>query len=300
LRSLCDIKENRWQSSRRHTVIIRHFLTIISGLLLSNALCASVRAEPGASAWVKGAYSSVRLISGIPASDETLRAGIHVRLAPGFKTYWRTPGNSGVPPHVSFAGSVNLASVDMKFPFPSAFDDGVGASFGYHDEVVFPLRVLAQDRSKPVELMVALDYAVCERLCVPAQATAHLTLPAKGTAVALSEPLLQAHEARVPHKQKLGAPGSLTITRLEQTGPHSFTASAVAPGLAALFAEGPPGWYVETAPQGDQTGGARFEINIAEKPKSAQVSEATLLLTLVSGTTAIETEVRLDAVLRNP
>ncbi len=273
---------------------------MISGLLLSCAPVAGARAEPGASAWVKGAYSSARLIGGVPASDEMRRAGIHIRLAPGFKTYWRTPGNSGVPPHISFEGSLNLAGVDVQFPFPSTFDDGVGTSFGYHDEVVFPVRVFAQDKSRPVELVMALDYAVCERFCVPVQASARLVLPGRGAAATTFEPLLLAHEANVPRMQNLAATASLTVTRLEQTGPLSFTAFALTPGPATLFAEAPAGWYVETTPLDDQHGGARFRIDIVEKPKSTHVSEGTLLLTLVSGTTAIETEVRLDAVVPKP
>ena len=89
------------------------------------------------------------------------------KLAPGWKTYWRYPGDSGVPPHFEFEQSENVKSVAVLWPAPLRFSDAEGTTIGYKDNVVFPLRIEAKDPSKPVTLRLKFDYAVCERLCIP-------------------------------------------------------------------------------------------------------------------------------------
>ena len=103
-----------------------------------------------ASAWDAEPHAAARLIAGAaPRSADApwLRAGIEIRLDPGWKTYWRYPGDSGVPPTLDFAGSENVKSVTVLWPAPTRFADGAGGhSIGYHGDVVLPLHVLAEGR----------------------------------------------------------------------------------------------------------------------------------------------------------
>src|ERR1039458_7923592 len=98
-----------------------------------------------ASAWEAEPHAAARLIGGaaLQSADEAwLRAGIEIRLDPGWKTYWRYPGDSGVPPTFDFAGSENVKSVTVLWLAPERFADGAGGhSIGYHGDVVFPLRI---------------------------------------------------------------------------------------------------------------------------------------------------------------
>ena len=67
-----------------------------------------------ASPWVEDSYSGLRLIAGAnPSGAESLRAGIEIKLQPAWHTYWRYPGDSGVPPRFSFSGSDNVAAVKV-------------------------------------------------------------------------------------------------------------------------------------------------------------------------------------------
>ena len=97
-----------------------------------------------ASDWDAEAHTASRLIAGsIFRTSEAafLRAGVEIRLDPGWKTYWRYPGDSGVPPSLDFAASENVKSVTMLWPAPKRFADGAGGhSIGYKGEVVLPLR----------------------------------------------------------------------------------------------------------------------------------------------------------------
>jgi DsbC/DsbD-like thiol-disulfide interchange protein len=105
-----------------------------------------------------------------------------MRLNPGFKTYWRHPGDSGVPPSFRFEGSRNLKSARVHFPAPRRFADGAGGfSIGYDGpEILLPLAITPVDPAKPVELVMEADYAVCEKMCVPASGKASLLLSADG------------------------------------------------------------------------------------------------------------------------
>ncbi len=154
-----------------------------------------------ASPWDGEPHGATRLIAGASlksAGTKLVRAGIEIGLDPGWKTYWRYPGDSGVPPTLDFAGSENIKSVTTLWPAPERFADGAGGySIGYHGDVVLPLRIVPNDATKPSSLRLKLGYAVCGKLCVPAQADLDLTLSGKAGA---EEPTLIAAEARVPRR----------------------------------------------------------------------------------------------------
>ena len=148
------------------------------------------------SPWNEDVRSAIRLIAGSSkADDAVLRAGIEVKLRPGWKTYWRYPGDSGVPPHFDFSGSENLKKADVLYPAPHLFTDETGQSLGYKDTVIFPVVVSPQQAGKPVRLRVKVDYAVCEKLCVPAEGRAELMLE---TGDSKHNPALTTAETHVP------------------------------------------------------------------------------------------------------
>ena len=136
-----------------------------------------------ASAWVKDAHSSLRLLAG-SRTGSVLMGGIEIQLQPGWKTYWRTPGDSGVPPRFDFSKSVNVESVTPLYPAPKKFDDGAGGvSYGYHKHVIFPLRIVPKNPNEPVQLRAAISYAVCEKLCLPVEAEAELAFTSAASAL---------------------------------------------------------------------------------------------------------------------
>src|SRR5271156_1068152 len=105
-------------------------------------------------------------------------AGIELRLGAGWKTYWRYPGDSGVPPRFDFSKSTNVKSVTVRWPAPHRFTDESGASIGYKGGVLMPLDIVPANPAQPVTLRIALEYAICERICIPAVGSAALGLGA--------------------------------------------------------------------------------------------------------------------------
>jgi DsbC/DsbD-like thiol-disulfide interchange protein len=255
-----------------------------------------------ASPWDGAERAAVRLIAGSQrgTADATVhRAGVEIRLAPGWKTYWRYPGDSGVPPRFDFTRSNNVKSVTVRWPAPQRLTDESGTSIGYKHDIVFPLEVVPQDAARPVELVLGIDYAVCEKLCVPAEGKAELTLNGKGGdqdgKIALSETL-------VPRPAALGADGALAIRAAKREAggakPRIVVDVAAPAGAAtALFAEGPtPDWAlpVPEAIAGAPAGRQRFAFELDGLPPNTKADGATLTLTAVAGDQAIEVPFRLD------
>ena len=259
-----------------------------------------------ASAWETVPHAATRLIAGasVKSADATwLRAGIEIRLDPGWKTYWRYPGDSGVPPTFDFASSENVKSVTVLWPAPERFADGAGGySIGYLGDVVFPLRVTAKDTAKPFSLHVKLGYAVCNNLCLLAEADLDLTLSGEGGA---EESALLAAEARVPRRVPLGARTGFAIrsVRREEGGRRERVVVEVAPpeGKSVdLLVEGPtPNWALPlpkptTSGPGSAPGLRRFTFNLDGLPSGAHADGAMLTFTAVSPGDGIEVSARLN------
>jgi len=277
--------------------------TIASGALaaLLLAVAAPALAQEDASAWSQGLHARARLIAASPAPDGHWRAGVEIKLDPGFKTYWRSPGSSGVPPSFDFSGSGNLKAVTVRYPAPVGFPDGVGTSIGYTEAVVLPLAVTPIDPAQPVTLALKLDYAVCDKLCIPVQAETRLKLT--GTAASTpNDALLAGFERRVPRKRPLDAPDTPAVVALQPDGGETFTVTARLPaeGKAALFAEGEPGWYYETGAVTRTGETGRFALRLVEKPEDKAVKDGMVTLTLTTPAGAIETHVALDAARQKP
>jgi DsbC/DsbD-like thiol-disulfide interchange protein len=270
------------------------------GLALAAVLVAAHARATDASAWDGDARSAVRLIAGDARSDAPLRAGMEIRLAPGWKTYWRYPGDSGVPPRFDFGGSTNVQQVTVLWPIPHGFSDGSGQSIGYKGGVVLPLQVQPKDPTKPVTLRLKVDYAICEKLCVPADASAELPLAAAGNSS--SNEVLAAAEARVPKPASVGENAPLAVRSVhEEPGPR-FTRVIVdvaAPEGEAfdLFAEGPsPEWAlpVPMPIAGAPPGLHRFAFDLDGLPSGANPHGAVLTLTAGAGSSAIEVKTKLE------
>src|SRR6185369_1456809 len=147
----------------------------VATTLLASSLAPAARADD-ASPWQKDGHSAVRLLAG-SRSGAVLLGGIAFQLQAGWKTYWRTPGDSGVPPRFDFSKSENIEAVTVLWPAPTKFDDGAGGhSLGYHNQIVLPLRIVAKNPDKPVTLRADINYAVCEKICIPVEASAELAI----------------------------------------------------------------------------------------------------------------------------
>ena len=262
------------------------------------ALCGGPAHAADASPWVEDLSSALRLVAGAKkGGDGHLRAGIEIKLKPGWHTYWRYPGDSGVPPRFSFSGSDNVATVQVLYPAPHAFTDEAGTTIGYKENVIFPLKVFPRDKGKPVTLHAKIEYAVCEKLCVPVEARAELTLPGGAGA---TDAALSAAEALVPKPVTAGEAGlTAKIAGDDKRKPLVYVDLAATTGQPVeLFVEGPTSEWALPIPKpapGAPAGHQRFSFELDGAPPGANPKGPfDLTFTIVKGGHATEVKTHLD------
>lgn len=248
------------------------------------------------SPWVSDQHSAVRLLAG-SRSGAVLLGGIAFQLQPGWKTYWRTPGDSGVPPRFDFSKSENVEAVTILWPAPQAFPDGAGGiSLGYKGQVVLPLRIVTKHADKPVTLRATVDYAVCDKLCVPVQAAPELSF---ASVASTQDGALAAALDTVPVPASVGDAGPVTIRDVVRKGDKDVEVDVVAPTGAkvSLFVEGPtPDWALPVPQEikGTSPDIRRFGFVLDGLPPGAQATGAALKFTLVGPDKAYEVNVALE------
>lgn len=263
------------------------------GLVMISA--ASTAAAQDASPWQKDAHSALRLLAG-SRTGAAMLGGIAISIQPGWHTYWRNPGDSGVPPRFDFSKSDNVDAVTVLWPAPKPFDDGAGGqSLGYEKHVVLPLRIAAKNPDKPVTLRAVINYAVCEKICVPVEAETEIAF---GGAASLQDIALLAALQTVPTPARLGDDRPLTIRAVERAG-KTVLVDVAAPdgGDVSLFVEGPTSDWSLPVPKQLPTGpaaGRRFAFDLEGLPPGVRPEGATLKLTLVGTDHAYEFDVKLD------
>lgn len=165
------------------------------------ALGSAARAETGA--WAESAHAKARLISAASATGTAGRVqlGLELVLEPGWKTYWRSPGEGGLPPHFDWSGSDNLAHVAVAWPAPRRFEIGGMESLGYSERVILPLEAKLARPGEKLSVRLSLRYAVCREICMLVEANLALDVPAAappgGARAAHAEAIAQ-FQARVP------------------------------------------------------------------------------------------------------
>ena len=244
------------------------------------------RADPFASEWAPSAKSDARLIA-----DGAGQAGFQIELAAGAITYWRDPGDAGVPPTFDFSGSTNVASAVVDFPAPKRIVESDGSeAFGYDRGVVFPIRVTAADPAKPVTLALDANYAVCERICLPARAAVSLELPKGGATPWAAE--IDAARALVPIAEDAAALGVEITAREGRNWRLCLPTASGAP--RDLFVEPPAEWWLTAKADVAEEGRDCFALSLKQAPADAKFP-AEVRATFTGGGGAVETEVRLAA-----
>ncbi|NQV84107.1 MAG: disulfide bond formation protein DsbD, partial [Rhodospirillales bacterium] len=132
----------------------------------------------GTSNWIKTEQTALRLVAATETAGpaETVTLGLHFKMQPGWKIYWRSPGDAGFPPEVDWSASKNLKSAAFRWPAPERFSVIGLETLGYKKEVVLPIVMRRADASKALQLAGSIRYLVCDAICIPYDAELKLTL----------------------------------------------------------------------------------------------------------------------------
>jgi len=175
------------------------FIYLVSAIFASLVAATSVVAAGSES--FRNPAVDARLITaenGINPDATSISAGLHLQLGEGWKTYWRSPGEVGLPPSIVWAGSKNIEEAEFLWPAPERFTAFGIENFGYHDEVVFPIRIVLSDPGMPVALRARVSLLTCSTVCVPQEFNLSLDLPRASGIDNEAAGLISAYSARVP------------------------------------------------------------------------------------------------------
>lgn len=276
--------------------------SLSAALLLALSLLVPGQAAAAASDWAGSDESRVRVLSAGDAvgNAESLSLGLQVALEDGWKTYWRSPGDAGFPLELDWSGSNNVATVEVLWPVPHRFSLFGLETFGYAEEVVYPLRLKPERPGEAVNLRLNVNYLVCEEICIPRTYDLALDLPAGDAQATPENFVIEKYRALVPGD---GRSAGLTIDQALLTG------SEEAPQLIAtvssafpfeqpdLIVEGPIGFAYGkpevTLGQDSQTAELRVTVERGRGVEAA-LAGAPLTLTLFDGQRGMERQVSLS------
>jgi DsbC/DsbD-like thiol-disulfide interchange protein len=211
-------------------------------------------------------------------SGDLLQAGILIELEPEWKTYWRVPGDTGVPPQFDWAGSKNANAIEVMFPVPSRFRDVSGESIGYHDQVLFPVSIKPQNTDDTVQLQLNMFFAVCKEICIPAKAKADLLLNSSTT-----NPQIDEWRQRVPVND---GTSPVSAARIETLKDQPILALSLTRPIEDIFVESETPAYFDK-PRFDIVSGEAW-LPIWNMKDTAKLKNVPLRLTLSFGKSGIE------------
>jgi DsbC/DsbD-like thiol-disulfide interchange protein len=216
-------------------------------------------------------------------------AGIQLDLAPGWKTYWRSPGDAGIPPSFDWSGSTNVQSVRIHWPTPTVFQSNGLQTIGYHDQLVLPIEVIAIDPAKPMQLAADVQLGVCDQICLPASLSLSTELLVPGT----SNGLIKAALRSLPETAgDAGVVGVACVVDPIADGLR-ITASIEMPKRAgtetvAIETADPSVWVASSAisREGDRLIATTEMVDRSGAPFA--LDRSTVTMTIISETTAVE------------
>lgn len=267
-------------------------------LLAAAAGLATSPAHAAMGEWSEGEHVRIRLIAERTADGAT-EGVIEMELDPGWKTYWRSPGDSGIAPRFDFSASTGASGPTIDYPPPERSGDEYAVSNVYHGRVALPFRFAETEAAESVHLALAAELGVCEEICLPVQIEAAVDLPA-GETDSAADGLIREARAALPGP---GRPGEFEILSLAKVsgddGSPIFEVTARAAGGddSLLFAETPPDWYpAPPAEAGEPSSGVvRYRFSVDRKSATTPLDGAEIRLTLTEGDASTEKSFHLDA-----
>lgn len=263
------------------------FIAVVSA---AAALLPLRSAHAEMSPWAENEGGRMRLVA-LPAdAGGKIRAALQIEPNPGWITYWREPGNSGIPPQVTLAPGSGVTLEAMAYPVPKHFFNGAIEDIAYDAPVTLPLSLAAAGKG-PVEIDAAAFIGICKDICIPFQANFSLKLGAAIQSHPQEEAILQAADAALP-KPPSADFGVTAHSMSPDMKTLSLTLALLGEGTSApdIIVTGPSG-HVFTKQIAGKRDGAVFKVDIAigKLPKNYDISGKRWGVLVVDGKTAMET-----------
>lgn len=228
---------------------------------------------------------SVTMLEGWREPNGAHYAGIQIDLAPGWKTYWRAPGDGGVPTTATWEGSQNLAHAQVLWPRPNVFRTSGMRSIGYTDRVVLPVHAEAQNGGD-IDAHLKLILGICKGVCMPVTISLSGVLREDGSmdAAPIKAALTQRPQA---------VDAKLSCTLIDMGDEYRLDIAANIPPLegraetTVVELSDPSVWVSEPRFMRDESW-VLSTVRLIPQSEKASVDLSTVRLTMLTTTSAIE------------
>ncbi|WP_323781234.1 protein-disulfide reductase DsbD domain-containing protein [Leisingera sp.] len=207
-------------------------------------LLAAASGAPALAGAADGGIVQIEVLDGGMTPRGTYMGALRIKLQPGWKTYWRAPGDAGIPPSFSWRGARNVGGLSITWPAPEVFQTSGYRTIGYHDQLVLPLEITPETPGKPVRLKGRMQLGVCKDVCVPAELSFDHQLDSTAgrnpaIAAAMASRPWSAKEAGVRHAACSLRPseyGMKVTARISMPSAGGKEVAVIEPGNPKLFA----------------------------------------------------------------
>lgn len=247
------------------------------------SLCGGALAEGGRS------YVDAGLLIGERAEGGDRAAGLRLTVEDGWKTYWRSPGEAGVPPRFDWSGSTNLAEARIAWPTPQVFESFGYLTIGYSGETVLPLLLIPEDPAKPIGLDLVAEIGVCREICVFETIGIAMTI-APGDPGADASAVSTAEGRITP----LAADAGVTevTCRISGSGEDRAFSARIdfgrPPGEAHVALEGPEGSWFQNAESTSDATGISVDGTLSLTDEAAWIDRSAIRMTVLGPAVAAD------------
>jgi len=274
------------------------FNIFINTLILVAAVASPSGAWAAAGPWLDQEQARLRLLAAPRAvgTESVVTLGLQFQLQPGWKIYWRSPGDAGYPPQVDWSGSENLAAAELQWPVAHRFSLFGLETFGYSDEVVLPVMAELAEPGRPLYIAAKVDYLTCKEICIPREAKLTLVLPDGPAILSPEDILIESYRGLVPGD---GTAVGLSLERAILTGSNEapvleLTLRSDDPlGGPDVMIEGPPA-FAFGKPEVtllDDAEAAVLRVPLVFIPDDQVLEGKQLTVTLTDGQRGLEREI---------
>ncbi len=247
-------------------------------------------AQAEMTAWAHNEGGRMRLVAMPPAGDGTVRGALQIEPNPGWITYWKEPGDAGIPPQLLISSEADVTLERLDYPVPKRIDNGTLRDIGYDHPVTLPFELSVKDPTQPLKINASAFVGLCRNICIPFQAEFDLAFAQQGATPVEEALVLAEADAKLPE-----APSDdFAVTRYALTGNEVLRLTLRLPPKATV-----PPQVIVTGPQGhvffDSQDGRKegddyaLDIPIEKLPKGYELQGQRWGILVIAGDRAMET-----------
>ncbi|MCP4316375.1 MAG: hypothetical protein GY789_10250 [Hyphomicrobiales bacterium] len=263
-------------------------------LLLSGGLLLPSQTFAASSEWAETDGGRIRISALEPSQDGSIRAVLDVDLLPGWKTYWRDPGEAGVPPSVQIERSDNINAAEIHFPAPERIKDDYSTWAGYNYPVLLPITLRQNTLGAPSVLEADVFLGICKSICIPFQTSFTVEIDPAKPANAFEKRLVKRAFEALPEKPGEGF--EVVAKRVDEDG-SNVVLSLATPSKddnGELFVTGPTGWRFDTPRiAGHSDNVVTYNISASGGPDGETLNGKTVSILVKASGRSMETDINL-------